>query len=272
MGEGPGMGFYTYKTMQNLRITLVQTDLHWENTLANLAMLEEKLFNLPETTDLIILPEMFNSGFSQNVKATAEPMNFTTHRWMKQLAAQTNAAIAGSIAIKEDGKVVNRLLWVEPDGTTVFYDKRHLYRMGFENESFTAGSEKLIVSWRGWNICPLICYDVRFPVWARNVNLEYDFLFYVASWPAQRDYVWQSLLTARALENLSYVAGVNRIGTDGNDINHVGSTVLYNFKGIAQNEANDQEVILQFTLSKSELTRFREKFPAYLDADGFEII
>jgi predicted amidohydrolase len=144
--------------------------------------------------------------------------------------------------------------------------------MGFENEHFTVGSEKLIRNWRGWNICPLICYDLRFPIWSRNVNLEYDLLFYVASWPSQRNYVWNTLLAARALENLSYVAGVNRIGVDGNDIEHVGSTALYDFKGMPQNPPNSEESILQFTLSKSELNRFREKFPAHLDADEFEIL
>ncbi len=257
--------------MQHLRLTLVQTDLYWENTPSNLAMLEEKICSLANLTDLIVLPEMFNSGFSQNVKTIAEPMNLTTHRWMKQMAAQTNAAVTGSFAVKEGSNFVNRLLWVEPDGTTNFYDKRHLYRMGFENEHFIAGQEKLILTWRGWNICPLICYDLRFPVWSRNVNLAYDLLIYVASWPAQRNHVWQSLLTARALENLSYVAGVNRVGTDGNEIEHVGGTVLYDFKGISQNTPNATESILQFTLSKSELIHFREKFPAHLDADGFEI-
>jgi predicted amidohydrolase len=258
--------------MEDLRITLIQTDLYWENTIANLAMLEEKVHTLESATDLIVLPEMFNSGFSQNVKQTAEPMNLTTHRWMRQMAAQTDAVVTGSFAVKEGNRFVNRLLWVEPDGTTAFYDKRHLYRMGFENEHFTAGSERIIRNWRGWNICPLICYDLRFPIWSRNVHLEYDLLLYVASWPAQRNHVWQSLLTARALENLTYVAGVNRIGTDGNDIEHIGGTVLYDFKGISQNTLNAEESILQFTLSKSELTRFREKFPAHLDADGFEII
>jgi predicted amidohydrolase len=258
--------------MEDLRITLIQTDLYWENTIANLAMLEEKVHTLESATDLIVLPEMFNSGFSQNVKQTAEPMNLTTHRWMRQMAAQTDAVVTGSFAVKEGNRFVNRLLWVEPDGTTAFYDKRHLYRMGFENEHFTAGSERIIRNWRGWNICPLICYDLRFPIWSRNVHLEYDLLLYVASWPAQRNHVWQSLLTARALENLTYVAGVNRIGTDGNDIEHIGGTVLYDFKGISQNTLNAEESILQFMLSKSELTRFREKFPAHLDADGFEII
>ena len=258
--------------MQDLRITLIQTDLYWENTIANLAMLEEKIHTLESPTDLIVLPEMFNSGFSQNVKETAEPMNLTTHRWMKQMAAQTDAVVTGSFAVKEGDKFVNRLLWVEPDGTTAFYDKRHLYRMGFENEHFTVGSEKLIRNWRGWNICPLICYGLRFPIWSRNVNLEYDLLFYVASWPSQRNYVWNTLLAARALENLSYVAGVNRIGVDGNDIEHVGSTALYDFKGMPQNPPNSEESILQFTLSKSELNRFREKFPAHLDADEFEIL
>lgn len=255
----------------SLRITLIQTDLFWENIYANLGMLEEKLMNLNEPTDVIVLPEMFNSGFTNNVTQTAEPMNLTTHRWMKQMAAQANAAVVGSIAIKIGNKFVNRLLWVEPDGTTVHYDKRHLFRMGFENEAYLQGSEILIRQWRGWKICPLICYDLRFPVWSRNVNLAYDLLLYVASWPAARAYVWQTLLPARAIENLSFVAGVNRIGTDGNATEHMGQSALYDFKGIPQNTPGDNEEILQFTLSKTELDQFREQFPANLDADSFEM-
>jgi omega-amidase len=252
-----------------LRVTLLQTDLFWEDTTANLAMLEEKIFALTEETDVIILPEMFNSGFSTNVAQTAEPMNFTTHRWMKQLAAQTRAVITGSLAIKIEGKVVNRLLWVEPNGTTSFYDKRHLFRMGFENEEYTAGQKQVVFEWKDWKICPIICYDLRFPVWSRNQHLRYDVLLNVASWPASRSNVWQTLLSARAIENLAYTIGVNRVGTDGNNVHHKGLSAVYDFKGLPINIPSEKEEICTLTLSRTELIRFRTNFPAYLDADDF---
>lgn len=255
--------------MTDLRLTLIQTDLYWENPTANLAMLEEKIASIGNPTDVIILPEMFTSGFSNNVAVFSETINQTTHRWMRLMAAQTQAVITGSVAIKTGEKVANRLLWVQPDGQTFFYDKRHLFRIGLENDEFVAGNQQVVFSWKGWNICPIICYDLRFPVWSRNTSLRYDLLINVASWPAARKFVWQTLLPARAIENLAYVAGVNRIGTDGNNTAHDGLSAVYDFKGQLMNSPSETEEIIQVLLSKKELLGFREKFPAYLDADAF---
>ncbi len=256
---------------QNLKISLVQTNLHWENPTANLAMLEEKIFNISETTDLIILPEMFTTGFSMKAEQFAEPMNLTTTRWMKQMAAQTGAVTMGSIIIKEGENYYNRLLWVTPEGEVDTYDKRHLFRMAKENEVFSEGEQRLIKTIKGWKICPLICYDLRFPVWSRNVNLDYDLLIYVANWPQVRMYPWDSLLVARAIENQSYVVGVNRVGKDGNGFAHSGNSTVIDFTGKVLFREIDNEIIHHHTLERSSLDEFRKGFPAYLDADKFLI-
>jgi omega-amidase len=257
---------------QNLTITLIQTDIFWENPTANMAMLEEKIMRMEEQTDLIILPEMFNSGFTMNVQKVAEPMNLTTFKWLKQMSAQTGAVITGSFAVKVGEKVFNRLIVMQPDGTFDFYDKRHLFRMGFEMEHYSGGERKIIVEIKGWKILPLVCYDLRFPVWSRNVNLEYDLLLYVASWPQQRAYVWNTLLQARAMENLSYVAGVNRVGIDGNDIEYFGESAIIDFKGKCLFQEKNKEIVHTQTLSWQALEDFRQVFPAHLDADNFEIL
>jgi omega-amidase len=254
----------------NLKITVFQTNPYWENPTANLADLEEKIAQIDQT-DLIILPEMFGTGFTMNVEKVAETMNLTTHRWMKQMAKQTGAVVMGSLIIKEGGKFYNRLLWVEPDGTTDHYDKRHLFRMGKENEVFEAGNRKIIKEWKGWKICPMVCYDLRFPVWSRNQNLEYDLLIYIASWPQKRISAWDKLLMARAIENQSYVVGVNRIGTDGNSLVHIGHSVVVDYSGNPIFEAKESETFQTITLNKSDLIKLRENFPAYLDADDFVI-
>lgn len=254
----------------NLRVSIIQTDIYWENPTANLASLEEKIAQI-EQTDLIILPEMFTTGFTMNAAQVAEPMNFTTHRWMKQIAAQTGAVVTGSVIIKEKEQYFNRLLWVEPSGKTDFYDKRHLFRMAKENDVFSGGDKKLIKEWKGWRICPLICYDLRFPVWSRNKNLEYDLLIYVASWPEKRIQVWDKLLMARAIENQSYVVGVNRIGTDDLGIGYVGHSSIIDFYGNPIYEAQSQEMVHTAIFDKEKLNEFRQKFPSYLDADSFEI-
>ena len=257
---------------QNLKITLIQTNLYWEEPTANLAMLEEKIFGISEATDLIILPEMFNSGFTMNAAKIAEPMNLTTTRWMKQMAAQTGAVITGSFIVKEGEDFYNRLLWVEPNGEIDFYDKRHLFRMAKENDVFSEGNKKLIKTIKGWKVCPLICYDLRFPIWSRNVHLEYDLLIYVANWPKVRVYPWDSLLVARAIENQSYVVGVNRVGEDGNGFPYSGNSTIIDFAGKVLVREVDNEVILHYTLEKTLLDEFRQRFPAYLDADGFILI
>jgi omega-amidase len=290
--------------MQDLSVTIIQTSLYWENPTANLANLEEKIAKISTQSDLIILPEMFTTGFTMNVKTVAEPMNFTTFKWMKQQAKQTKAVITGSYIVKEGENYYNRLLWMRPDGTFEKYDKRHLFRMGGEHHHFAGGSERLIVELKGWKICPLICYDLRFPVWSRNFqqeeggkedvkmgkeigensiphiydpiptipNLNYDILIYVANWPAVRSQVWDTLLQARALENQSYCIGVNRVGEDGMGLNYSGNSAVIDFKGNPLFYQKDTEVINNQILSKQELDDFRTKFPAYLDADEFEII
>jgi omega-amidase len=257
--------------MQDLSVTLIQTNLYWENSTANLAMLEEKIAQITEPTDLIILPEMFNTGFTMNVAKVAEPMNFFVTKWMKQQAAQSKAVITGSFIVKENEQYFNRLIWMRPDGSYEKYDKRHLFRMGGEHNSFT-GTGKIIVELKGWKICPLICYDLRFPVWSRNVNQAYDLLIYVANWPAVRSIVWDTLLKARAIENQSFVIGLNRVGTDGMDLMYSGNSTIIDFKGNSIFYQRDYEVVETYLLNKKTLAGFREQFPAYLDADNFEIL
>ena len=260
----------------DLRVALVQTDLHWQDKTANLALLEEKIWSLKNTCDLIVLPEMFATGFSMDSATLAEPMNLQVHKWMKQLAAQTGSVITGTVIISEGGNYYNRLLWVEPVGTTQHYDKRHLFRMANEDASFASGTELPIFSLKGWKICPQICYDLRFPVWARNHwnsgNAAYDLLFYVASWPTARISAWDTLLAARAIENLSYCLGVNRVGIDGNQIAYTGHSAAYDFKGERLVDLGEKDQIQVVTLSRSSLEEYRSKFPAWKDADNFTLL
>jgi len=257
-----------------LKVTFIQTSLYWHDIEANLATMEEKIWQIGQDTDLIVLPEMFSTGFTNAAKDLAEPMNSKTFRWMKQQAMQTQAVIVGSFIARDGNDLYNRLLWMRADGTYATYDKKHLFRMSEEHEIYTAGSQRLIVNLKGWKICPLICYDLRFPVWSRNILLEdgslsYDLLLYVANWPASRSPVWRTLLQARALENLSYCAGLNRIGQDGMNIAYNGQSLMYNYKGEIIADLSDHDMIKTQILSKQELTAFRQKFPAHLDADPF---
>ena len=260
----------------DLRVALVQTDLHWQDKTANLAMLEEKIWALKNSCDLIVLPEMFATGFSMESALLAEPMNLQVHKWMKQLAAQTGSVITGTVIISEGGNYYNRLLWVMPDGTTQHYDKRHLFRMANEDASFASGTKLPIFSLKGWKICPQICYDLRFPIWARNHwnsgNAAYDLLFYVASWPAARISAWDTLLPARAIENLSYCLGVNRVGIDGNQIAYTGHSATYDFKGERLVDLGEKDQIQVVSLSRSSLEEYRSKFPAWKDADKFTLL
>lgn len=261
--------------MQDIKITLIQTDLHWQSIGANLAMLEEKIWQIDTPTDLILLPEMFNTGFSMETDELAEPMNFTSFKWMKQMALQTKAVICGSLIIKENGEFFNRLIWMRPDGTFDTYDKRHLFRMADEHNYFSQGSDQLIADLKGWKICPMICYDLRFPVWSRNKNIEgklaYDLLIYVANWPAPRVNAWDTLLRARAIENLSYCLGLNRIGKDGNNIDYLGHSVVIGPKGYEICDLKEEETLRTVVLSKNDLLKYREKFPAHMDADKFNV-
>ena len=257
--------------MQNLKITIIQSDLHWENVGANLSMFEEKIWKIREQTDIIVLPEMFTTGFTMNAPALAEPMNLTAFKWMKQQSAQTKAVVTGSLIIKEKDRYFNRLIWMQPDGKFFTYDKRHLFRMAEEHLVYSPGMEKLLVEWKGWKIRPLVCYDLRFPVWSRNRKNEYDLLIYVANWPEARRLPWKSLLQARAIENLSYVVGINRIGKDGKEIAYCGESSIISPKGEVLWQKEGTEEIVTYELSKKELDSFRAKFPADMDADEFSL-
>ena len=267
---------------RDLRVTIVQSNLVWENIDANLAAFSEKLALIGQSaTDLIVLPEMFNTGFTMNASAIAEPMNGKTMEWMAKLASQKKCVVTGSMVIKDGGNYYNRLIWMGPDGSSEFYNKRHTFRMAEENKTYASGDKKLIVEIEGWRICPLVCYDLRFPVWSRNMpqtpkgaltEMEYDLLIYVANWPDRRIYAWRSLLVARAIENQAYVVGVNRIGKDGKDIEYSGYSVALTPKGEPLSSTKPfQESIKTVTLSFQELENFRKEFPVALDADRFRI-
>ncbi|UBM57623.1 amidohydrolase [Marinilongibacter aquaticus] len=257
--------------MEELKVSLVQTNTYWENPVANLADLEEKIMAMEQSTDLIVLPETFSTGFSARASELSEPMNFHTHKWMKQIAAQTQAAICGSLLIQENGKVYNRFLFVEPKGKTHHYDKRHRFSLGGEGDQIEAGKENITIEYKGWRIRPQICYDLRFPVWSRNKELEYDILIYSANWPAKRQHVWDILLAARAVENQAYVFGSNRVGEDGAGIQYNGGSTLIDFKGRPIAIADNTAQTLQTKISLNRLKDFRAKFPVWKDADRFSV-
>lgn len=264
---------FTKSKMENdLRVAIIQPDTYWENPEANRSELEEMISSIDSSVDLITLPEMFSTGFSTNPQKIAEPMNFTSHKWMKQMAKRHNAAICGSLIIKEAQDFYNRLLFVKPSGETTFYDKKHLFAYGGEDALYSKGSERVIINYKGWNICPFICYDLRFPVFSRNTKLVYDILLYSANWPAKRKNVWETLLKARAIENQAYVIGVNRVGADENQLAYHGSSTIIDPKGNELKRLGNTTEIGISTLSKRHLEEFREKFPAHLDADDFELV
>ncbi len=258
------------QNLKDLSISLLQTSLAWHDPAANRAHFAGLLHSLPTGTDLAILPEMFTTGFTMDAAGLAEPMYGPTLHWMTALAGETGITLCGSVNIASDGHYFNRCLWVSPDGSHRHYDKRHLFRMAGEHQHYTAGTERLIVELNGWRICPLVCYDLRFPVWSRGIN-DYDLLIYVANWPAARRSAWTTLLPARAVENLCYVAGVNRVGRDGNGIAYAGDSAVYDFLGNALAELGDKAGVETVTLHYGALCRYREKFPAWRDADGFRL-
>ncbi|WP_297098246.1 amidohydrolase [uncultured Draconibacterium sp.] len=255
--------------MKNLKITIIQPDIIWEDPKANL----EKYSNWLETieeTDVIILPEMFTTGFSMHPEKLKEPLNGASVKWMQQVAADKNAVVVGSLIIEDEGKVYNRALWVFSDGKIESYDKRHLYSMGQEHLHYEPGKDKLIVEYKGWKFCPQICYDLRFPAFARNLE-DYDVVFYMANWPSPRHHVWKNLLISRAIENQSYCFGVNRVGTDGTGLSYLGDSACISPKGIAE-FMGEKETIKTFEISYSELHNFRQKFPLLNDRDTFSIL
>lgn len=255
-----------------LDLTLVQTSLFWENKTKNLDHFD-KLLNNVKGTHVVVLPEMFTTGFSMEPQKLAESMNGETVAWMKEKAKKLKAAVCGSVIIEEKKKYYNRFVWVMPNGEVYTYDKRHLFSPAGENEYYTAGKEKIIINYKGWNILPFICFDIRFPVWSRNVNAEADLMIYVANWPTPRNNAWQQLLIARAIENQCYVAGVNRVGKDGKGMEHKGSSAVIDYLGHTQLKGPDSKSwIKNISIEKNPLDEFRKKFPVWKEADKFRIL
>jgi omega-amidase len=258
--------------MSALRVSLVQQPLTWRDAQANRAHFEALLLPLAGESDLIVLPETFTTGFSMQVEEIGEPAGGPTAQWLKRLSTRLDAAITGSVITREGARHYNRLLWAAPGEELRQYDKRHLFRMGREHEHFTAGRAAWSVSWRGLRICPLVCYDLRFPVFSRRrAQLDYDVLIYVANWPAARADAWRQLLRARAIENLAYVAGVNRVGNDGLGVAYAGDSAVIDFLGGAQRSGGAAAAVLTAVLDGEALAAFRARFPAHLDADPFTL-
>ena len=250
-------------------VSLIQSDIIWEDKNSNLKKYQEQIDKI-ESTELIILPEMFTTGFSMSPKNISEKMDGDTIQWMKHNAHKMNSAICGSIIIEEDSKYFNRFIWINPDGSIHHYDKRHLFSFAGENEHYTPGDSKIIIEYKGWKICPLICYDLRFPVWSRNSE-DYDLLIYVANWPDKRKSAWKSLLTARAIENQCYVIGVNRVGEDSKNY-YSGDSSLINALGETLYTNSHIEEIYSNTISKYDLNKVRTQLPFLNDKDNFKII
>ncbi|PHM38766.1 amidohydrolase [Xenorhabdus innexi] len=255
---------------QNLRVTLVQTDLVWENAAKNREHIEHHIEQITDS-DLIILPEMFTTGFSMKPQAIAETMDGPSIQWMQRQAAAKNCAIVGSMIITENQHFYNRLLWVNADGSIAHYDKKHLFTFAHEDREYTAGNTPLIVDFKGWKIAAFICYDLRFPVWSRNLNERYDAALYIASWPARRSLHWRTLLQARAIENQSYVIGVNRVGQDGNQLDYTGDSMLIEPLGEILLHERECEAVKTMTLSLAHVRDTRERFPFLKDADPFAL-
>ena len=255
-----------------LKVAIIQTNLVWENPVQNRINLRDKIQTISQPIDLIILPEMFTSGFTMNASVIAETMAGETIAWLKEKAKEKQAVIIGSLVISENDNFYNRLVCVEPSGHITHYDKRHTFTLAGEHKVYTAGTEKVIFNYKGWKICPLVCYDLRFPVWARNVE-DYDLLLYVANWPKVRINAWDTLLKARAIENMSYSIGVNRVGLDGNNYEYTGHSAAYDVLGnridtISENKEATEIVILD----KAHIKKYREKLNFLNDKDGFNLI
>lgn len=263
--------------MAQLSLTLVQTALYWEDRAANLSMLEEKINRIEEKTQVIILPEMFSTGFSMKPEKLAEKMDGPTIEWMRKMSALKKAILTGSVIIEEEGRFYNRLVWMLPNGEYGYYDKRHLFAFAHEDQHYTGGKERLIASVNGWKVNLLVCYDLRFPVWARQQfdsehNFEYDLLVYVANWPERRITAWKSLLQARAIENQAFVVGLNRVGDDGNSIHYSGDSMVVDPLGDILYQKTHDEDIYTISLNKEDLQEVRNKFQFWRDADEFRIL
>ena len=279
--------------MSTLTVTTIQTNIEWEDKKANLQKLEEKINAIQSRTEIVILPEMFSTGFSMRAKELAEPMEGDSVQWMKQVSAKNKIILTGSLIIEENGHYYNRLIWMLPNGEFGYYDKRHLFGLGAEDEHYTAGNKRLIASVKGWKINLQVCYDLRFPVWARNrvahsdekhhgehiqnhaaltasaAVPEYDVLVYVANWPEKRSHAWKTLLCARAIENQCYVIGVNRVGKDGNGLSYSGDSLVIDPLGQVLYHLADNEDVNTVVLEKEKLDEIRTKLPFWKDGDSF---
>ena len=261
--------------MSTLTVTTIQPDLQWEDKSANLRRLEEKIDGIGVHTELVILPEMFSTGFSMRPELLAEPMDGPTVAWMRTRATRKKIILTGSVIIEEEGQYFNRLIWMLPNGQYGYYDKRHRFAYAGENEHYSAGHKRLVASVKGWRILLLVCYDLRFPAWSRQAAEdglpEYDVIIYVANWPERRSLAWKTLLQARAIENQAYVIGVNRVGNDGNNIAHSGDSMIIDPLGEILYHGVGKEEVFTLTLEKEKLDAIRERFPFWKDADRFHI-
>lgn len=256
--------------MRTLSVALVQTALHWHDPAANRVLFDRLIAEVDPSADLIVLPEMLSTGFTMASAEVAETMDGETVAWLRDLARKRGAAVAGSLVINDAGRCYNRLVWMPADGRETIYDKRHLFRMAGEHEHYAAGESRVNVQLGDWRIRLSVCYDLRFPVWLRS-RQDYDALLCVANWPAARQTAWNTLLRARAVENLCYAIAVNRIGRDGNGVGYSGGSAVYGPEGEALAEVFDREAVVELSLDLDELDTYRQRFPAWRDADGFKI-
>ncbi len=261
--------------MSSIRLSLIQADLSWEDKSANLQRFEEKIRPLAGKTDIVILPEMFSTGFSMQPSLLAETMEGETVHWMRKISSELRVVLTGSLIINDNEKYFNRLIWMLPDGNLGFYDKRHLFGFAGEDNYYAAGTKRLIASVKGWKFNLQVCYDLRFPVWARHSGNaeepEYDILIYVANWPQRRNHAWKTLLQARAIENQCFCVGVNRVGTDGNGIYHSGDSMVVNAMGEVIYSRADAEDVVTIQLERSDIEAVRSKLPFLKDRDSFLI-
>ena len=256
--------------MSALTLALIQTDIRWHDAAANRDLFDAHFDQVPSAADVVVLPEMFSTGFTMATGEVAESMDGPTLQWLAAAARRLDKVVCGSVVIAESARYWNRFVWMCPDGSAIYYDKRHLFRMAGEHRHYSAGDKRVVVELNGWRINPMVCYDLRFPVWMRNRG-DYDVSLIVANWPAARQIAWNALLRARAVENQCYTVGVNRVGSDGNGLTYRGGSAVYDFSGAAQLEVFDQVGVLSVRLDRAALEQQRQVFPAAQDADPFEI-
>lgn len=264
--------------MQTLTISLVQGNTRWHDAAANRDYYGRLVRSIEDKPDLVVLPETFLTGFTNQTAEQSTSMEGRDVGWLAELASDVNAVVTGSLVIEQGGQHFNRMFWMRPDGSFETYDKRHLFRMADEHQHFAGGNERLVVELNGWRICPLVCYDLRFPVWSRNGRcqqaeggMDYDLAIYVANWPAPRRQAWRTLLRARAIENLAYCVGVNRIGSDGNGVNYVGDSGIFDARGEPLVELDTSERVYTAHVDPQPMLDLRQKFPAWMDSDRFEL-